>query len=162
MKELFVSYASYNSWANGLLLPLIVSLSSEQQKQEAKSSFSSLYATVLHMLDAESMWWQRLKLQENIVRPSDSFAGGMNDLSAALQKMDKCWQDWILQASEPMLQHQFIYQNTKRESFKQPIWQMLQHLFNHNTYHRGQLVTLLRQVGVDKIPGTDYILWCRK
>ena len=162
MKELFVSYASYNSWANGLLLPLIASLSSEQQKQEVKSSFSSLYATVLHMLDAESMWWQRLKLQENIVRPSDSFAGGMNDLSATLQKMDKCWQDWILQASEPMLQHQFIYQNTKRESFKQPIWQMLQHLFNHNTYHRGQLVTLLRQVGVDKIPGTDYIVWCRK
>lgn len=162
MKELLVSYASYNSWANGLLLPVTASLSPEQQWKKIDSSFSSLHATILHLLDAESIWWQRIKLQEGIVRPSDSFTGDMGELAAALQKMDKQWHDWIVQASEPMLQHQFIYQNTKRESFKQPIWQMLQHLFNHNTYHRGQLVTMLRQVGVEKIPGTDYILWCRK
>jgi uncharacterized damage-inducible protein DinB len=162
MKEVFISYASYNVWANGLLLPLMAALPSEKQHQQIESSFSSLFRTVLHMLDAESVWWQRLKLQENIVWPSDSFAGGMNELAALLQKQDKQWQEWIMQASEPMLQHQFIYQNSKKESFKQPVWQMLQHLFNHNTYHRGQWVTMLRQVGAEKIPGTDYILWCRK
>jgi uncharacterized damage-inducible protein DinB len=39
---------------------------------------------------------------------------------------------------------------------------MLLHLFNHNTYHRGQLVTMLRQLGMDKIPATDFIVWSRK
>ncbi|MCW3074462.1 MAG: hypothetical protein JWP69_1531 [Flaviaesturariibacter sp.] len=161
MKEVFVSYASYNSWANSQLLQVINTLSPEQHKQGVTSSFNGLYATVLHLLDAESIWWQRLKLQERVIRPSDTFSGDMRELAAALQKVDNQWQDWVTQASEPMLQHEFIYQNTKKESFKQPVWQMLQHLFNHSTYHRGQLVTLLRQVGVEKIPGTDYISWCR-
>ncbi|MGZ3844574.1 MAG: DinB family protein, partial [Flavisolibacter sp.] len=59
-------------------------------------------------------------------------------------------------------QHVFQYQNTKKEQFKQPIYQMLLHAFNHGTYHRGQLVNMLRQLGVDKIPGTDFIAWSRR
>ncbi|MGZ3851281.1 MAG: DinB family protein [Flavisolibacter sp.] len=39
---------------------------------------------------------------------------------------------------------------------------MLLHAFNHGTYHRGQLVNMLRQLGVDKIPGTDFIAWSRR
>ncbi|MDB5197263.1 MAG: hypothetical protein JWP88_1634 [Flaviaesturariibacter sp.] len=162
MKELFVSYAGFNGWANGLLLGVINSLPPEKQQQEVTSSFSSLHKTVLHMLDAESIWWQRLKLQEQIIRPSDNFSGNMLQLTALVQKQDRQWQEWISGTTEAMLQHQFIYQNTKKETFKQPIFQMLLHLFNHNTYHRGQLVTMLRQLGVQKLPGTDYIEWARK
>jgi uncharacterized damage-inducible protein DinB len=43
--------------------------------------------------------------------------------------------------------------------YKQPIWQMLLHVFNHATYHRGQVVNMLRQLGVDKIPSTDFSTW---
>lgn len=162
MKELFVQLAAYNVWANTLLLSTIELLTEEQQQAEIKSSFASLYNTALHMLDAESIWWQRIKLQERIDIPSQSFNGNMRDLSARMLQQNKAWQEWISNASEVSLQHEFIYRNLKKVRFKQPTYQMLLHLFNHGTYHRGQLVTMLRQLGIEKIPQTDFIVWSRR
>jgi uncharacterized damage-inducible protein DinB len=162
MKELLLSYAAYNAWANGLLLDVIRVLPEETQRKEVVSSFPSLRATMLHLMDAESMWWQRLQLQEKVTRPSETFEGDGRMLAAAIQQLDQQWLEYVTRSGEHVLEHVFHYQNTKREQFKQPVWQMLQHLFNHSTYHRGQLVTMLRQVGVEKIPGTDYIAFTRK
>src|SRR5438046_9799895 len=144
MKEIIRSYATYNTWANQLLFAAVLSQTDEEQHREVKSSFSSLYKTLLHLLDAESIWWQRLKLQEKIDRPSDNFTGDTQALVARLQQQDKQWEEWVANANEAALQHEFIYFNSKKERFKQPVYQMLLHLFNHNTYHRGQLVTNLR------------------
>jgi uncharacterized damage-inducible protein DinB len=162
MKTLLQSYAEYNRWANGLLLDAIGALPPAAQDAPLVSSFPGLSRTVLHLLDAESIWWQRLKLAEHIVRPSDGFAGGFTELADALRKQDKLWQEWVTDASEKMLQHEFLYYNSKKEPFKNPVFQMLLHLFNHSTFHRGQLITLLRQSGATKLPETDYIAWCRR
>jgi uncharacterized damage-inducible protein DinB len=162
MKELFIQYAAFNLWANNLLFSIIESLPEEQQKAALKSSFPSLYTTVLHLLDAESIWWQRLKLQEKITRPSDEFQGSFIELSKRLQQQNKQWQNWIQNTNELGLQHEFIYLDSKKERFKQPVYQMLLHMFNHGTYHRGQLVTMLRQLGIEKIPPTDFIVWSRR
>ncbi|MBS1734314.1 MAG: DNA polymerase, partial [Bacteroidetes bacterium] len=70
--------------------------------------------------------------------------------------------EWVDLATEAALEHEFIYRNTKKEQFKQPVSEVLHHIFNHATYHRGQLVTMLRQVGVKDIPGTDLVLFLRK
>jgi uncharacterized damage-inducible protein DinB len=121
-----------------------------------------LYKTVSHLLDAESIWWQRIRLQEKISVPSESFTGDMKELTNLLLQQNRQWQEWVSRLNENGLQHEFIYMNSKKERFKQPVYQMLLHLFNHGTYHRGQIVTMLRQVGVDKIPGTDFMAWSRK
>ncbi|MGZ3861095.1 MAG: DinB family protein, partial [Flavisolibacter sp.] len=109
-----------------------------------------------------AIWWQRLKLQERIVVPSATFTGNMKEAFDNLLKQDRQWKEWVEKAQEHMLQYVFVYQNSKNETFKQPVSQMLLHLFNHNTYHRGQLVTILRQLEVGKIPQTDFIVWSRK
>ena len=114
------------------------------------------------MWNAESVWWQRLKLQERIVYPWDYFSGSMQELSEKLLEQDQLWIEWISNAQEHMLEHVCLYQNTKREQFKQPVYQMVHHVMNHNSYHRGQLVTMLRQLGITKIPQTDYIVWSRR
>lgn len=162
MKEIILQYASFNAWANNLLLTTVSGLTEEQQHAEIQSSFLGLYKTILHMLDASSIWWQRLKLQEKIERVGDTFTGDMQALSHQLQQQDKQWQEWVSGANDQVLQHEFIYYNSRKERFKQPVYQMLMHLFNHNTYHRGQMVTMLRQLGVEKIPATDFIVWSRK
>ena len=74
----------------------------------------------------------------------------------------KQFEEWVDKASELALNHVFAYQNSKKEQFKQPVYQVLIHVFNHGTYHRGQLVNLFRQLGVKEIPATDFILWSRK
>ena len=162
MKEIIIQHAAYHSWANNLLLTAIQALPEVQCYVELKSSFPSLYKTVLHMLDAESIWWQRMKLQEKIDRPSDTFSGDMTTLCTLLQQQDRQWQDWVNSANELALQHEFIYYDFRKERYKQPVYQMLLHVFNHGTYHRGQLVTMLRELGVEKIPATDFIVWSRK
>ena len=161
MKELLKQYATYNIWANQRLIDVILALPEEKQLAEVPSSFNSLYKTVLHMWDAESGWWQRMKLQERTIFPSNNFNGTMKDIANGLLQQSKQWEEWVGNTSELMLEHVFQYQNVKGEQFKMPIYQMIHHVFNHGTYHRGQLINMLRQLGVEKLPQTDFSLWTR-
>ena len=162
MKPLLQQYAAYNIWANQRIFDCINNLADDQINREIPSSFSSIYKTVLHMWVAEDAWWQRIKLAEQIVPTGDNFKGSFSELKNKINQQSATWQDWVDGATETQLAHVFAYQNSKKELFKQPVYEMLVHLFNHGTYHRGQIVTLLRQLGVDKIPPTDFIVFCRK
>jgi uncharacterized damage-inducible protein DinB len=83
----------------------------------------------------------------------------MQELVSTLVHQSKQWEEWISNTPESSLDHVFQYYNRKKEHFKMPIYQMLHHVFNHSTYHRGQLVTMLRQLGVEKLPSTDFSTW---
>jgi uncharacterized damage-inducible protein DinB len=162
MKEILLQYSAYNLWANQLIIDLVSSLPEALHTSETSASFPTLHQTILHLWDAESTWWQRLKLQERIIIQSENFTGNTVDAGQQLLALDRQWHGWMEKTQEHVLQHVFQYQNSKREHFKQPTYQMLLHLFNHGTYHRGQLVCQLRQLGVTKIPATDFIVWSRK
>lgn len=162
MKKMLVQYAAYNLWANGRLIETINNLTDEQIDREIISSFTSIKKTVLHLWDVENIWWQRMKLLEVQVWQSDNYTGSLMELNNNLLAQSKQWKEWIDLATEAALEHEFIYRNSKKDQFKQPVYEMLLHLFNHQTYHRGQLVTMLRQVGVTTIPNTDLISFLRK
>ena len=154
-------YAAYNTWATQKLVEALQPLSPDLLEKEIVGSFPSIHLLLLHIWDAESIWWQRLKLQEVITAPSMNFKGSAKDVAAALMHQDRLWENWVMSANESALTHVFFYRNSKKEQFKQPVYQVLLHMFNHATYHRGQLVTAMRQIGMEKIPGTDFILWSR-
>ena len=162
MKELLKQYATYNIWATKRILDIILAMPEEKQMTELPSSFTSLFKTVLHMLDAESIWWQRMKMNERINIPSENFNGTMKEAADGLLQQSKLWEEWVSNASDLSLDHVFQYYNNKKEHFKMPVYQMLHHVFNHGTYHRGQLVNMLRQLSIEKIPQTDFIVWSRK
>lgn len=161
MKDLLKQYAVYNIWASQQILNVILNLSEEQQFAELPSSFSSLYKTIFHMWDAESIWWQRMKMQERINRPSENEKASMKDVAEGLLQQSKQWAEWVSKASGLSIEHVFHYQDTKRVQYKQPIYEMLLHVFNHSTYHRGQLINQLRQLGIEKLPSTDFVTWTR-
>lgn len=161
MKELLVQFAAYNIWANQKLIACIQALPEEASLKEMPSSFTTMQGTLLHMWDSESIWWQRMKLQEGIVLPSANFKGTTRDVSTALLHQNKLWETWVSNASQAALDHVFMYLSLKQEPLKMHINQMLLHVFNHGTYHRGQLVNMLRQLDIQKIPQTDFSLWTR-
>ena len=103
-----------------------------------------------------------MKLQEKITPPSESFSGNTTEAVNELILQNKKWNEWVLASQEHQLLHVFQYQNLQRDVFKQPLYQMLVHLFHHGSYTRGQIVNILRQLEVDKIPSTDFIIWSRK
>ncbi len=155
MKELLQQYAAYNIWATKLLVDIINKLSDEEINREIASSFPSLYKTMQHMWLAEEVWWKRMKLVENIELESIGFSGSFDEMATKLAKQSQDWIEWVNKASEPQLEHVFAFIRNKEQT-KMPVYQMMHHVFNHATYHRGQLVTILRQLGVDKIPSTDF------
>jgi len=160
MKELLQQYAAYNIWATGLLIDRINKMPDGTTDREIISSFPAIYKTVQHMWLAEEVWWKRLKLTENIVLDSATFTGTFTEMTTTLAKQSQQFKDWIDNATENQLVHVFAFIRNK-EQIKMPVYQMLQHVFNHATYHRGQLVTMLNQLGADKIPGTDFLAFCR-
>jgi uncharacterized damage-inducible protein DinB len=162
MKELLQQFSAYHLWATTSLFQPVFKLTAEQLHTEVASSFGTIHKTILHLWDAESIWWQRVKLEEQPVAPSTSFRGTTAEAAEGLLKGAAQWDTWLKAVQEYQLQHQFIYRNTKKEQFKQPVYKVLLHIFNHGTYHRGQMVNMLRQLGVDKVPATDFIVWSRK
>jgi uncharacterized damage-inducible protein DinB len=162
MKELLKQYAAFNSWANQKLQEVISGLPEEKLVADLPSSFRSIRGTLLHMWDAESIWWQRIKLQERTIFPSENFNGTTADICNGLTQQDALWLDWVSNASEAGIEHVIQYYNSKKEYFKQPVFQVTMHVFNHNTYHRGQLINMFRQLGVEKLPATDFVVWTRK
>jgi uncharacterized damage-inducible protein DinB len=159
MKELFQQYAAHNFWATKLLVDVIKALPEENYTKEIPSSFPSLYKTIQHMWLAEEVWWKRHKLVENIVIESEKFEGSFTELVNHFTKQSQQWKAWVDGCTEAQLQHVFAYIRQK-EQYKLPTYQMLLHIFNHATYHRGQLVTMLRNLGVTKIPSTDFSTFC--
>lgn len=161
MKEVFEQYAAYNVWANQKIIDVILALPEEKVNKTITSSFSSLRLTLLHLWTTESTWWQRLKLVEHIgiIGNSDSL---IQEIATGLITQSKQWKEWIEKSTVAALEHEFIYRNSKKQQFKQPVYMVLLHLFNHGTYHRGQMVTMLRQAGVESIPATDFIVFSRK
>ncbi|NCT93811.1 MAG: hypothetical protein GXC72_05275 [Chitinophagaceae bacterium] len=162
MKQLLINYANYEHWANDRLLQVILSLDESMHTREAISSFPSVQKTFLHIWDASSIWWQRLQMHEQIVVPSLSFHPNMRDIANGLQYHAKQWSEWITNASPDMINASLPYKNMKGEPFVQPIRDILLHLLNHGTYHRGQAVAQLRQLGITTVPATDYIVFTRE
>jgi uncharacterized damage-inducible protein DinB len=161
MKQLLQQYAAYNIWANKKIIETAKQLSEEQINKEIVSSFPSVYKTVLHLMEVENAWWERLKLVEH---PSQFgwFTGNFDELSNKLLELSQQWHNWIHNTNDQNISHVFAYQNSRKEHFKQPVYEMLLHLYNHQTFHRGQVVMMFRQLGLDKIPPTDFIVFSRK
>jgi uncharacterized damage-inducible protein DinB len=161
MKQLLLSFAHYEYWANEKLFTVVLSLIEAQRQQEIKSSFPSIHKTCLHIWDAATIWWQRLQKKEEIVVTSLTFYPTIQDITNGLLLQNKQWIDWVTNAEEADLHQVLAYRTMKGDAFEQPLYDIILHLSNHATFHRGQLVTMLRQVGVEKIPQTDYILFSR-
>jgi uncharacterized damage-inducible protein DinB len=159
MKELLKQLAAYNVWATQKVADVVLSLQEDKHLAEVPSSFKSIHTTLLHMWDAESIWWQRMKMHERFLRPSDNFNGTTRDAINGLVSQARLWEEWVGNASDLTLDHVFQYRNNKKELLKMPIYQMLTHVFNHGTYHRGQLINMMRQLGIDKVPQTDFSVW---
>jgi uncharacterized damage-inducible protein DinB len=162
MKELLDQYTAYNLWANRSITDHILSLDADLHQQKAESSFPTLYATVFHMWVAETAWWQRVNLQEKIIIPAEAENPSMQDVVQGLLQQSAQWAEWAKNASDKMLMNVYEYQNSKKELFRQAAFETVMHVINHSTYHRGQLVTMMRTLGVTTMPQTDFIVFLRQ
>lgn len=163
MKELLLQYARYNIWANKQFINVLHKLNEEQIDTEITSSFSSIRTTVYHMWGAEDIWVQRLHLVEQPVWAGTVFEGSFEEALGKWQAASDALLAFVeKQYDDSAFQHVMQYYNLKKQSMKLPVHTALMQVLNHGTYHRGQLVTMLRQLGLKKVPSTDFFLFATR
>lgn len=129
------------------------------EDKELKSSFPSLRKTVHHIWDAELAWLSRLKKEEVKWPPSAQFNNPSID---QFVNTSKDFLDYLSAKDENYFESSTSYKNIKGESFTTANHWMIMHCMNHSTFHRGQVVTILRELGVTEIPATDLINFIRQ
>jgi len=163
MKELLLQYAQYNVWANKRVIDAMLKMEDGCTDREIISSFSSLRATVCHTWSAEFIWLQRLQLVEYPAWIANDFAGTFEEACSNWQQVSEDFVKFVeKQYDDRALQHVLQYYDRAKVSHKTPVYHVLHHVFNHSTYHRGQLVTMLRQLAARDIPSTDFIAFVWK
>jgi uncharacterized damage-inducible protein DinB len=157
IQELF----AYNWWANGRILDAVETLSEEQLDQPLGGSFPTLRTTVGQILTAEGIWLSRWQGDSPTTLPAGWDFLTFSSLRGHWREVESEQAAFALTLSDETLRAPLSYKTLGGEAFSQPLVHLIRHLINHSTYHRGQVTTLLRQLGV-KPPSTDLILFYRE
>lgn len=153
MRELF----TFNAWAMRRLLDDTAKLSEEEIKRDMGNSFSSIRDTLVHMVGAEWVWLSRWQGTSPNAIPNTKANMGHGEVVQWWQQINDEREAFFATLTEEALDRMIAYRNFAGKDFAFPLWQMLRHVVNHATYHRGQVVTMMRQLG-HAPTATDMIL----
>jgi uncharacterized damage-inducible protein DinB len=151
---------SYNAWANERTLDACISLSPEQFTRDLKSSFNSVRDTLVHIVSAEWIWLERWHGRAPTAFPNPLDYPDLESVQRRFGEIDRNLVDYAASLTGDDLQRVVSFKRATGEAFAVPLWQLLQHVANHSTYHRGQVATMLRQLG-SKSASTDLSIFYR-
>jgi uncharacterized damage-inducible protein DinB len=161
MIDLLRNYVAYNLWANTRILDKLATVPGEYWTSEQKSSFPSIMATLLHMYGAEYIWHGRLQGTSATRWPADGFAGTNDDAAHLLRSASQALLDFINNADDNTLLQRNEFKSVAGQPFTLHVHEMVHHCINHSTFHRGQIITMLRNLDVTELPATDYSAYLR-
>jgi uncharacterized damage-inducible protein DinB len=138
----------YNRWANKTILDVVSKLTPEQFTKDLHSSHRSVRDTIVHILAAEWIWLERWKgvSPKALLDPADFPT--VESVTTRLSEVETECAGFIQGLTDEALTQAVTYTNTKGEKWTYSLEQMMQHVANHSSYHRGQVATMLRQLGV--------------
>jgi len=137
----------YNAWANGRTLGTAEALTPEQFLKDLGTSFPSVRDTLVHIVAAEWVWLRRWQGESpTALIPGSDFPtlGSVKDRFATIERER---QALLGSLTEERLAQPFAYKDLAGNPYRLPLVQSMQHLVNHGSYHRGQITTMLRQLG---------------
>lgn len=162
LESLLKDYTRYNLWANEKMVQWLQEKASDLMEKEVVSSFPSLRATLLHIWSAEDVWLRRLQGVSPTHFIAASFNGTDGELFDQLLQNSESFQNFIQRQSNDFFDHTTEYKHTSGQAYEQYNAEIIQHCMQHSTYHRGQLVTMARHLGLTDPPKTDFIEYVRQ
>ena len=159
MNKLLKEYAEYNSWANLRLISYLREYPHELIRKNVISSFPSIEKTLLHIWDGQILWLSRLNGHSPSEFPSHQYQSLVHTLYDGILITSEQLSEWIDEhlKTEEAANTEISYKRINGEPKQNFAFHMLMHVFNHSTYHRGQVVTMCKQLGFKEIPSTDLI-----
>jgi uncharacterized damage-inducible protein DinB len=157
-----LDYAHYNLWANKGLADLFRQQSDALLETPVVSSFPSVRDTFLHLWSVEDIWYQRLNGRAPGQFIASTFQGSNATIFDSLSDISQRLIDFIGAQEEAYFSRPLRFTLLTAPGVQEQLPKdMIHHLFNHQTMHRGQLITMGRQLGITAFPRTDYIIWLR-
>ena len=148
----------YTEWANHLVLDAAEKLVDEQLRHDFKISHDSVHGTLAHMAGAEWIWLERWRgTSHSSIWTTGTFA----DLAALRERWRQIEDErrvFLNDLSEEALARDLSYKNLKGEPYTLPLFAQMQHVVNHSTLHRGQVVGMIRQHGIQP-PAVDLLYY---
>jgi len=152
------SYASYNLWANQTLTNWVAGKPEEFLSKEVPSSFPSIAQTLSHILDTEKFWLTVLQGSTN--QKWVAFSGAANEVIPCLVRQSQELCAYVESLNDTQIIEPCDL-NTAWAKEQQPRYEYIQHCINHGSYHRGQVITIARNLGLTDPPTTDYAYYKR-
>jgi uncharacterized damage-inducible protein DinB len=146
----------YNYWARDCQLRACAALTQEQFLRKVGSSFDSVQETLVHMLGVEWLWLGRWRGRPPEPMLSPTELPSWDAVSAKWRAVEREMRGYLARLSEVALAQPVSYTSQKGDTFTYELWRQMFHLINHQSYHRGQVATLLRQLGVQP-PEVDFL-----
>jgi uncharacterized damage-inducible protein DinB len=156
MKAHFIQMAAYNTWANERLYKAAAGLGSEAQHRDIGAYFTSLHGTLNHILVADQIWLARLQEKSPPHKDLDVIPhDGFSALQNARNQQDLEARAFIETLSDTDVAANFDYRDMSNKPRCLTRREILTHMFNHATHHRGQAHQSLCQLGMIEPPALD-------
>jgi uncharacterized damage-inducible protein DinB len=156
-------YATFNVWANEQMVAWLSQKPDTLFEQNVSSSFSSLRLTILHIWDAEIAWLDRLQGNQKDfdTYPTKTFKGSNQELMSDFIDNSMALRDYVHGFTQKRFSEKCPYTGPDKKVHTPFVAEILQHVIQHSTFHRGQLVTIARGLGITDPPKTDFIYFKR-
>jgi uncharacterized damage-inducible protein DinB len=160
LQEIKILHA-FNSWADNRMLDAAIAMPAEKVMQDMKSSHGSIHGTLVHLVGAEKMWLSRWLGKPDAVFLSAAEAPSVEAVKDIWVAVGFETARFLGTMTDRKIGDAFTMKTSKGETFTHLYWQAFQHMVDHSSYHRGQIVTMMRQHGVTP-PTTGLITFYRE
>ncbi|HTE34087.1 MAG TPA: DinB family protein [Chryseolinea sp.] len=157
-----IHHLNYNVWANDRIAGVVQSIDEELFRRQNKSSFPSIEKTMVHIWGAQHIWLRRMHGESLSVSPIANGTWSKSEVLAGLNGTSLGLVAFVESKSPSFLATRYAYRNLKGDPFNDPYEDTLYHVVNHSTYHRGQIITMLREGDINTVPATDLIHYLRE
>ncbi len=154
---------TYTEWANARVLTAAEKLPAGELLRDVGIRHRSILGTLMHVAGADWLWLERW--QGNSPVGQNVWAGWTPDDARSLQQVREKWDEvhrrrstYLAALSDGDLAREFAYRRFTGEPYSLPLGQQMQHVVNHATLHRGQVVGMIRQLGIEP-PATDLLFY---
>ncbi len=154
-------HVEYNAWATLHLLNAANELEADELIRDFGTADKSVLGTLVHIFRAERIWLARLQQHVSGVawsRPEDE---QLTTLNAEWPHLHEAWRSWANNLPDSDSERVLSYTDLRGNPWAQPVWQLLLHVVNHSTHHRGQISGFLRALGKTP-PPLDFIRFVRE
>ncbi|SEH27657.1 MULTISPECIES: DinB family protein [Chryseobacterium] len=158
LKALVSKTVQYNNWVVNKYIDWLSTKSDEQLNQETISSFPTILKTLHHIWQTQEYWWSYIAEKNDFDVTKTAETNSKEDVFNAIRTNSQMLADYVESLSE-----EDLLKNVKIESqwfqcdFSK--YEYIQHAILHGTYHRGQIVTMGRNIGITDAPMTDFNFW---